>query len=554
MMARVVQQLPSPAWSDISVHDHDNEYWATTDHKREDNGDPPSFLNAHVHRFQRQLGDSELSYYLPSRESGVNDMYLHLGFRASGYLVRRSRVSLVWAILRVRHPLLASKIEMYDYNDIRFVYTAHHSPRDALNNAENNMEYRYQSKDDLIDSYLNGPRTLSNDRLSFLIISQPEDKDGSLLSPPPTPTSQESVSECHIQDYELLICATHFLGDGMALHNFANDFFGLLGGPKSENELEAVLQHEWKRQWGNDNDCAMVLPSAMEDRFPPLLGGNFRRLASRVDFQNSQDKLIGGHSFPRRSGLVRRTIVPTVPINVEHTKKILKNCKAHGVSISSALFAICNIAWARTTGEKWDMPTLMYSALNLRPYLTANKSLNDSYWFLAVGYFNVILPTFLPRSGDLATTFWHRARLAKEQSTHAAKNPMVVSRSREMAQVRGERARAWAKEDDDKERGVWKAPPPTSKPSARQPSTALLGLSLLGNLDGIYKHSTFPNISLHTLTTGSRQRPGGMLLFGYTFAGKLWVSLGYDENGFEKDTVEIFWGNVLSGLDELLVS
>jgi len=138
------------------------------------------------------------------------------------------------------------------------------------------MEYRYQSKDgrlnfapikmkgltldtDLIDSYLNGPRTLSNDRLSFLIISQPEDKDGSLLSPPPTPTSQESVSECHIQDYELLICATHFLGDGMALHNFANDFFGLLGGPKSENELEAVLQHEWKRQWGNDNDCVRLL-------------------------------------------------------------------------------------------------------------------------------------------------------------------------------------------------------------------------------------------------------------------------------------------------------
>lgn len=51
-----------------------------------------------------------------------NGRYLHLGFRASGYLVRRSRVSLVWAILRVRHPLLASKIEMYDYNDIRFVY------------------------------------------------------------------------------------------------------------------------------------------------------------------------------------------------------------------------------------------------------------------------------------------------------------------------------------------------------------------------------------------------------------------------------------------------
>jgi hypothetical protein len=201
---------------------------------------------------------------------------------------------------------------------------------------------------------------------------------------------------------------------------------------------------------------------------------------------------------------------------------------------------------------------LMYSALNLRPYLMANKSLNDSYWFLAVGYFNIILPTFLPRSGGLATTFWHRARLAKEQSNHAAKNPMVVSRSREMALLRGERARAWAREDDEKERGTWKAPAATPaatpKPSARPPSTALLGLSLLGNLDGIYKHSAFPGITLHTLTTGSRQRSGGMLLFGYTFVGKLWVSLGYDEHGFDRDTIDKFWGHVLTGLDELLVS
>jgi hypothetical protein len=27
-------------------------------------------------RFERQLGDSEISYYLPSRADGVNDMYI----------------------------------------------------------------------------------------------------------------------------------------------------------------------------------------------------------------------------------------------------------------------------------------------------------------------------------------------------------------------------------------------------------------------------------------------------------------------------------------------
>jgi hypothetical protein len=126
-----------------------------------------------------------------------------------------------------------------------------------------------------------------------------------------------------------------------------------------------------------------------------------------------------------------------------------------------------------------------------------------------------------------------------------------------MALERGQRARAWAKEDDERALGIWKAPPPTptnvgTPPAA--PSTALLGLSLLGNLDGIYKHADFSKIELHTLTTGSRQRPGGMLLFGYTFASKLFVSLGYDENGFDKEVMEKFWANVLGIIDEFLVN
>jgi len=79
-----------------------------------------------------------------------------------------------------------------------------------------------------------------------------------------------------------------------------------------------------------------------------------------------------------------------------------------------------------------------------------------------------------------------------------------------------------------------------------------MGLSLLGNLDGMYKHSMFPDIKLHTLTTGSRQRSGGMLLFGYTFVQKLWVNFGYDENGFEEDTVKRFWKNVIDAIQEFL--
>lgn len=201
---------------------------------------------------------------------------------------------------------------------------------------------------------------------------------------------------------------------------------------------------------------------------------------------------------------------------------------------------------------------MLYSALNMRPSLRAETRLHDSYWFLAIGYFNVVLPAFFPASADAARMFWHRARSAKAQSAAAVRSPMCVSRSRLMAAERGARARVWAKEDDDKLAGVQKgAPGPGRAPPARlrpnAPSAALMGLSLLGNLDGIYEHKRFPAIRCHTLTTGSRQRAGGMLLFGYTFAGKLWISLGYDENGFEEVVVKTFWKNVKDAVDEFLV-
>ena len=110
----------------------------------------------------------------------------------------------------------------------------------------------------MIDSYLNGPRTLSNSRLSYLILSQSE-RDSELLPTPPrtpSPTSEagsieDALDEASAQqhEYDLLICAMHFLGDGMALHAFANDFFGLLGGEKSDEELRDVLHDEWRERW-----------------------------------------------------------------------------------------------------------------------------------------------------------------------------------------------------------------------------------------------------------------------------------------------------------------
>jgi hypothetical protein len=197
---------------------------------------------------------------------------------------------------------------------------------------------------------------------------------------------------------------------------------------------------------------------------------------------------------------------------------------------------------------------MMYSALNVRPNLLSEPALHDSYWFLAIGYFNVILPSFFPASEDVSGTFWHRSREAKKQSTAAMKSPMLISRCRQMARERSERAQTFARLDDGKPvKPAQKTVTLFAGASEQQPpSKALIGLSLLGNLDAMYKHATYPGIRLHTLTTGSRQRSGGMLLFGYTFAQKLWISLSYDENGFDASVVQTFWKNVLQVVDEYM--
>jgi hypothetical protein len=202
---------------------------------------------------------------------------------------------------------------------------------------------------DLIHSYLNGPRTLSNERISHLILSTANS------IPTPNPSSASVDNEQPENDFDLLICAAHFLGDGMALHQFAHDFFTLLGYQDSVQDLEGILNKEWNERWGPEAVTSEVLPCSIEASMPNFTG-RFRRAVAVVDFKASQNKSIGGHAFPRVSAKERRTIVPTVSFDEDRTKAMLKTCKAHGVSISAALFALCNVVWARMHPDGVELP------------------------------------------------------------------------------------------------------------------------------------------------------------------------------------------------------
>lgn len=243
---------------------------------------------------------------------------------------------------------------------IKLRYCPPHSPSHALEDASLAMETSEKTKDALIDSYLNGPRTLSNDCLSYLILSCRADITMGLPTPPHTPLGDKDInigidSSC---DFDLLICAAHFIGDGMALHTFGNDLLSLLAGqqnkaekPLDDTELQELLTQEWATHWG---ECAQlpnlvhVFPPALESRLPEPCS-TFQRVAQDLEFNAFQNRSLGGHTFPRQeSSSKRHTIVPTTCFSKEETSIILTQCKKEGVSISHLLLVICNNAWIKT--------------------------------------------------------------------------------------------------------------------------------------------------------------------------------------------------------------
>ena len=192
---------------------------------------------------------------------------------------------------------------------------------------------------------------MSDQRISYLILSASN-------STPTPPTSLSSLSLDDDQpksDFDLLICATHFLGDAMSLHQLAHELFTLLGSRNSVQDFEEILHKEWIERWGPQAVASDVLPCSIEESMPQP-SGRLRRAVAAVDFESSQSKLIGGQVLPKVSTKERRTIVPTVSFDEDRTKAMLKTCKDRGVSISAALFALCNVVWTRMNPDESELP------------------------------------------------------------------------------------------------------------------------------------------------------------------------------------------------------
>jgi hypothetical protein len=187
---------------------------------------------------------------------------------------------------------------------------------------------------------------------------------------------------------------------------------------------------------------------------------------------------------------------------------------------------------------------MAYSFLNLRPYLRAEKSLNESYWYLASVCFNITLPSFPPQEHNLRAVFWNRARSVKKQSAKAVHHS---SHWREMTHQ-------FRLESQEQTRSNNQTSPPPKLPAGEPLAVPLIGFSMHGNLDRIYQHSAFGNIRCKEMLATTRWADGDeVFIAGYTFLGKLWFLMEYDQNALKPAIVEEFWRNFLTYTDEILV-
>jgi len=90
---------------------------------------------------------------------------------------------------------------------------------------------------ELISRYLNGPRQLSSSHLSHLTLSTPPSSSAA--------SSSAGGGEEGPTTFDLLLTTTHFVADGLALHQLANELYLLLGDRSLDlATLEGLVQAE----------------------------------------------------------------------------------------------------------------------------------------------------------------------------------------------------------------------------------------------------------------------------------------------------------------------
>lgn len=200
--------------------------------------------------------------------------------RASPSDVTQARLVLAWAILRLRHPILASVGLVDSFGKVSYSYDPPETPTAAVLEAETSLEFRTNISD-LTAFYKAGSRRVSRSHLSHLIVAT--SATNSIISPPPTPplSDQGALPIAATKEVSFLLCTPHYVADSQTLASHLEELVVLLTrhSAGSDSSLEAALASELKLAASKQPP-----PPTLKPVSPPMLK---MRLPREARFQRS---------------------------------------------------------------------------------------------------------------------------------------------------------------------------------------------------------------------------------------------------------------------------
>ncbi|KAH9923111.1 hypothetical protein B0H21DRAFT_765544 [Amylocystis lapponica] len=344
----------------------------------------------------RPLGLSERFYHEARGPRGGADIFLIFTLEHASGPIKSDDVAHAWALMSLHHPILASRVA-YNDPDPTLIYTPPCSVAEALRTAQAHLEFA---------TFLSGERDAAASALRRRLVSMEHDSDvlhprenlSTLCWLAADVAAQEKPSE-----YVLCIRATHFATDATALFNVARQLLELLSVPgRAELELYETFS--------NGSPTLQGLPEALEDLIPkPTTTAVLDATPRLRQFGLFPDGIITDETVVGRA--LRHTW------STADTARIVRACKAHGVTVTQLLCAALAVAALPPSPLPLDASTdklhfTFRPAVDLRAILPPPPSPVA----LRVGHFPLSIDLSCDAAAHPASATWAAARQARESS------------------------------------------------------------------------------------------------------------------------------------------
>ncbi|BFZ55636.1 hypothetical protein PYCC9005_002677 [Savitreella phatthalungensis] len=510
------------------------------------------------------LNETGFYRYAASEVNGPSDMFVRVRLRfKDGSLLTDHEIRRVWLALRLRHPLL----------DTTFLYNEGGENGATARELPLDIVYRHQGAEERAES-----------ALAIVTLQDESELDWARRR------NELTNGERRIADTRVARLVVYRTTDGSVA-----DFVFLLAHAIADGVSSIVLQKDLVDLVTGAANCEIPSRAWTEGRLPPGLEGclpHTRPAGAIAPHRPKKSAKQRWHeAFQYALWEVRTARRPSPPMHwpfwqavpetrqsirrfdVAQSKRIIRACKAHGVTVGHLIYAAATAAFTnisidlaegRLTDDTIDLQLprplgatsgittfAVGTPMNARGYLrrpwrtNSAESRRSDLW-MTLAFLDLPVPCVEVRrdTASTGTRMWALAKVAK-RLTRAATNDkhfadqMYITQERRLRRIF---PKGSVQEAESKSAGEGNRP---DNNRAEQTETRVLGTpgisfgaSSIGAIDRtVYVDKAAPRqVEIEAINMGMRVRAGELLMHSYSFNGQLHLSLMHDARLGEKRT------------------